>query len=148
MVFSRNKKYLSKKKLTEQDKKDWTEFVEDNSKVPDKDLFEKKDDKKKYKFKFDFHGYSIIQANEKIYEIINDCISKNISEILIITGKGIHSTSENNVYVSEELSKLRNTIQDFIKNNTELSSKILSINEADKFSGGAGAIIIKLKVKV
>ena len=72
----------------------------------------------------------------------------NISEILIITGKGIHSTSENNVYVSEELSKLRNTIPDFIKNNTELSSKIMSINEADKFSGGAGAIIIKLKVKV
>ena len=130
------------------DQKDWENFLKNPSDIFDKDNQTKKSDKQFTRYKFDFHGYSISQANEKIYEIINDCISKNISEILIITGKGIHSTSENNVYVSEELSKLRNTIPDFIKNNTELSSKILSINEADKFSGGAGAIIIKLKVKV
>ena len=96
---------MSKKKLTEQDKKDWTEFVEDNSKVPDKDLFEKKDDKKKYKFKFDFHGYSISQANEKIYEIINDCIIKNISEItnLKIIGLNYKDKKDNAEKFLEEL---------------------------------------------
>ena len=39
------------------------------------------------RFKFDFHGYSIERANKKIYEIINNCYEKGISEILIITGK-------------------------------------------------------------
>ena len=138
------------KNLKEKDsnQKDWEKFLEDPGLIHNKDNEERIDLNSNKKFKFDFHGYSISQANEKIYEIINDCISKNISEILVITGKGIHSSSESNVYVSEEFSKLRNTIPDFIKNNTELSSKILSINEADKFSGGAGAIIIKLKVKV
>ncbi len=74
-------------------------------------------------------------------------MKKGVSEILVITEKGIHSKSQDNVYVSNELNKLRNTIPEFIKNNSELNSKISYIKEANKSSGGSGAIIIKLKVK-
>ena len=57
----------------------------------------------------------------------------------------IHSKPEENVYISEEFSKLKNTIPEFIKNNPDLSSKVAKIKEADLKSGGAGALIIKLK---
>ena len=64
---------------------------------------------------------------------------------MFITGKGIHSKSEENDYISEEFSKLKNTIPEFIKNYPDLSSKVEKIKEADLKSGGAGALIIKLK---
>ena len=113
--------------------------------VPDKDDLNKESIDIIKKFKFDFHGYSIENANKKIYEIVNICYEKGVSEILIITGKGIHSKSEKNVYVSEEFSKLRNTIPEFIKNNSELKSKIEKIKEAEQALGGPGALLIKLR---
>ncbi len=136
---------MNKKNLTEQDKKDWKEFLDSSSQLPDKELFDKKKNNFSKKFKFDFHGYSISDANKKVHEIIKTCHEKGVSEILIITGKGIHSKSKDNVYVSNELNKLQNTIPEFIKNNSELNSKISYIKEADKASGGSGAIIIKIK---
>ena len=138
---------MNKKNLTEQDKKDWKEFLDNSPQLPDKELFDGKRKNFVKNFKFDFHGYSIKDANKKVYEIIKTSYEKGISEILIITGKGIHSKSEDNVYISNELNKLRNTIPEFIKNNLELNSKISYIKEANKSSGGSGAIIIKLKVK-
>ena len=87
----------------------------------------------------------IENAIKKISEIINSCYDKGVSEILIITGKGIHSKSSTNVYISDEFSKLRNTIPEFIKNNSDLNSKINEIEQADQGSGGSGALLIKLK---
>ncbi len=136
---------MIKKDLSKQDKKDWKEFLDNLSGVPNKDSSGEQETGEIKRFKFDFHGHSIEDANKKIYEIINNCYEKGISEILIITGKGIHSKSEKNVYVSEEFSKLRNTIPEFIKNNPELKSKIYQIKEADQTLGGAGALLIKLK---
>ena len=63
----------------------------------------------------------------------------------LITGKGIHSDSEKDVYVSENLSKLRHSIPDYINSEKELSSKVSKISAADKKEGVDGAIIIKLK---
>ena len=136
---------MIKKDLPKKDKKDWKEFIDNLSQVPDKDDLKKERIDTIKKFKFDFHGYSIENANKKIYEIINTCYEKGVSEILIITGKGTHSKSEKNVYVSEEFSKLRNTIPEFIKNNSELESKIEKIKKAEQTSGGSGAFLIKLR---
>ena len=86
-----------------------------------------------------------IGTGKKVYEIITFCYQNGYSEILIITGKGIHSKSSKNVYISEDFSTLKNTIPDFIKNNSDLSSKISGIEQADKKSGGSGAFLIKLK---
>tara|TARA_B100000427_G_C15281343_1_gene495549 strand:- start:117 stop:539 length:423 start_codon:yes stop_codon:yes gene_type:complete len=136
---------LIKKDLSKQDKEDWQDFIDNHSPIPNKDGLRDQKNNAVRKFKFDFHGYTIAGANKKINEIINSCYEKGVSEILIITGKGIHSKSKMNVYASKELSTLKNTIPDFLKTNPDLNSKIDKIKQADKDLGGSGAILIKLK---
>ncbi len=133
----------NKKKISEKDQKDWAEFL-DNPKVFNKD--EKlPSDVKSVRFKFDLHGYSIVEANKKVNEIIERCYEKGFSEILLITGQGHHSNVNDNVYVSKNHSTLRGTIPEFIKNNPDLYSKITHMKEADEKMGGKGALVIKLK---
>ncbi len=136
---------MIKKDLSKEDRKDWKEFLDNSSSLPDKDASETQKNQRTKIFKFDFHGYSIEDANKKISEIIKSCHDRDISEILIITGKGIHSKTEKNVYVSEKFSKLKNTIPEFIKNNPELNSKIHQMKEADSDLGGSGALLLKLR---
>ena len=64
---------------------------------------------------------------------------------MVITGKGIHSKNESNVFTSSEYNKLKNTIPLFIKNKPELDSKIKNIATAPTKQGGEGALIINLK---
>ena len=87
----------------------------------------------------------MIEANESVKKIILSCIQDKYKEILLITGKGIHSNTEKDIYVSRDLSKLRYSIPEYIKSNQDLSKFILSIDRAEKKDGGDGAIIIKLK---
>ena len=84
-------------------------------------------------------------ANIKVKEIIPACAKKKYKEILLITGKGLHSTTDNDAYVSKDLSKLKFSVPDFINNNKELSKYVISISEAAIKDGGTGAILIKLK---
>jgi len=92
------------------------------------------------------HGYSLSNANEKIEELILDCINKKFKELLIITGKGIHSNTSKNVYVSSKFSKLKYSVPDFINSKPSLSKYVSSISTANLKDGGDGAIIIKLKL--
>ena len=85
------------------------------------------------------------EANTKVRELIFSCSKQRYREILFITGKGLHSTTDNDAYVSKNLSKLKYSVPDFIKANLELSVLVLSITEAEKKDGGEGAILIKLK---
>ena len=73
----------------------------------------------------------------------DNCI--NYREILFITGKGIHSTNDQNIYSSKDLGKLKFSVPEFIKSDQELIRLIISIEEADIKDGGEGAILIKLK---
>ena len=82
---------------------------------------------------------------KKIRELIIDCQAKGYIEILLITGKGLHSNTDQNTYVSKELSKLKFSIPEYINTNRDLSDKIFSIERASVTDGGEGAIIIKLK---
>ena len=86
-----------------------------------------------------------MDANSKVREIIFYCVRNKIKELLLITGKGMHSTNENDAYISKDFGKLKYSVPEFIINNLELNKFILSINEADKIDGGEGALIIKLK---
>mgnify|MGYP001198851259 FL=1 len=132
-------------KENKSDQKNWEEFINDPTNIFDKDNIDSKKRDSFKKFKFDFHGYSIDKANSKIEELILKCLKEGIREILIITGKGIHSKNEENVYVSKDFSKLQSTIPDFIKNNPSINSNISNINSAPKELGGNGALVIKLK---
>ena len=63
----------------------------------------------------------------------------------MITGKGLHSNTDQNTYVSKELSKLKFSVPEYITSNKDLLDKIYSIEKASIIDGGEGAIIIKLK---
>ena len=137
---------MSKKdKLSEQDKKDWNDFLDNPLDFFKEENLEKEHFEGPKRFKFDLHGFSIENANKKVNEIINKCCQEGFSEILFITGKGLHSNTEDSVYVAKEYNQLKNTIPDFIKNSSELNSKIIKITKANEKSGGGGALIVKLK---
>ena len=137
---------MSKKdKLSEQDKKDWNDFLDNPLDFFKEENLEKEHFEGPKRFKFDLHGFSIENANKKVNEIINQCCQEGFSEILFITGKGLHSNTEDSVYVAKEYNQLKNTIPDFIKNSSELNSKIIKITKANEKSGGGGALIVKLK---
>ena len=132
-----------KETLSKKDQEDWKEFLEKTSHIPNKDEeIEKKTQNKR--FKFDLHGFTLDDANKKICEVIKYCSHKNYREILVITGKGLHS-SNNNVYESSELSKLRYSVPNFINTNEEITKLVSSISNATHQDGGDGAIVIKLK---
>ena len=87
----------------------------------------------------------MVDANKKVKEIILTCVENKYKEILLITGKGLHSTTDEDIYVSKDLSKLKFSVPEFIKNNNEVNKYVISISEASVKDGGAGAILIKLK---
>ncbi len=129
--------------LSQRDKEDWKKFLEDTSRVPDKDQ-KNKTESVINKYRFDLHGLTLDEANKKVKEIIKSCSEKNCREILLITGKGLHSNQEN-VYKSSDLSKLRFSVPEFINSDPEISKLILSIVNPPQKEGGEGALLIKLK---
>ena len=133
-------------KISEKDKKDWEEFIENNEKLPVKDNYFKSI-KKQNTISLDLHGYSLKEANKKIKEFIIDSHNKRVNKLIIVTGKGLHSQNEKNPYVSSTLSILRYSVPEFIKNNRELMNLINEIEEAKIEDGGKGAFYIYLKSK-
>jgi DNA-nicking Smr family endonuclease len=136
---------IKKKNLSEEDKKIWEDYTKSPSDVYDKEKKSIASSLQKERYKFDLHGFTLDEANKKVREIILSCINNRYKEILLITGKGLHSTTENDTYVSKSLSKLKFSVPEFIGNNDELSKHIISITGADIKDGGEGAILIKLK---
>ena len=136
---------IKKKDLTQEDKKIWESYIKNPSDIYDKDKGISDIQIKKDRFKFDLHGFTLDDANNKVREIVTNCVSQNYKEILLITGKGIHSKSDEDTYVSKDLGKLRFSVPEFLKNDELLSNYILSIEDAQSKDGGGGAIIIKLK---
>ena len=135
---------IKKKDLSQEDKKNWEDYIKDPSGIYDKDNKNQRKIRKE-RFKFDLHGFTLEEANSKVREVITFCIENNYKELLLITGKGIHSTNEEDTYVSKNFGKLKYSVPDFIRSDTELNSLIISINEAAIKDGGEGAILIKLK---
>ncbi len=129
--------------LTQKDKEDWSNFLKDTSRVPDKDQTLHTDSVGK-RFRFDLHGLGLDEANKRVKEIVKSCSEKNYKEILLITGKGLHSNQED-VYKSSDLSKLRFSVPDFINSDPEISKLILSMVNPPYKEGGEGALLIKLK---
>tara|TARA_B100000900_G_scaffold80867_1_gene65127 strand:+ start:152 stop:571 length:420 start_codon:yes stop_codon:yes gene_type:complete len=136
---------IKKKESNQKNKKIWEEYIKNPSDVYDKDQIISNDFRKRDRYKFDLHGFTLDEANIKVKEIIQHCVKNKFRELLLITGKGIHSTSDNDAYISKDLGKLKYSVPEFIKTNSELSKFIISVSEAEKKDGGEGAIIIKLR---
>ena len=136
---------IKKKNLSTEDKKSWEDFIKNPSGIFDKDQGISKVLNKKNRFKFDLHGFTLDEANIKVKKLILYCIDKKYKEILLITGKGIHSTNDKNIYSSKNLGRLKYSVPEFIKSDEDISKLILSIEDAKINEGGEGAIIIRLK---
>ena len=133
-----------KKESNKEDKKTWQDYIKNPSDIYDKDKnFSKTQRRDRYKF--DLHGFTLDEANIKVKEILQHCIKNRFRELLLITGKGMHSKNEEDAYVSKDLGKLKYSVPEFIKTNTDLNKLIISISDAKMKDGGEGAIIIKLK---
>ena len=135
------------KRVTEKDKKDWEDFLSQKDKLPNKDI--NPTDKRVPKvITVDLHGYTLDEANIKIDDLINKSYEEQVSKLIIVTGKGLHSQNDKDPYVSKKLGILRYSVPEFIKNNIELMKKILEIKNADIEDGGSGAFYIYLKKKL
>ena len=136
---------IKKKYLDQDDKRAWEEYIKNPSDIYDKDKNNSKENDRKGRYKYDLHGYTLDDANRKVREIILSCKENNYKEILLITGKGLHSKNEKDIYVSKNFGTLRYSVPEFIKSEKDLNNFIISINEAEIKDGGAGALLIKLK---
>ena len=135
---------IKKKNISQEDIHTWKNYIKNPTDITDKDNIQN-DSQSSYRFKYDLHGFTLLEANKKIREIILSCVRKNYKEILLITGKGIHSKTEKDVYASKDLSTLKHSVPEYIKSDLDLSKHIVSILNADQTDGGDGAIILKLK---
>ena len=135
---------IKKKDPSQEDKKTWEEYIKNPSDIYDKDQGAPSSIQRRERYKFDLHGFTLDEANYKVKEIIEYCLKNKFKELLLITGKGIHSTNEEDTYISKNLGKLKYSVPEFIKT-SELNKFIISINDAEKKDGGEGAIIIRLK---
>ena len=146
MVFVWNcREVIKKKNINQEDIDTWKNYIKDPKDIIDKDGIKKNSTPNHLRYKFDLHGFTLNEANEKVKELVSLCLKNNYKELLLITGKGLHSNTDRDTYVSKDLSKLRYSIPEFFKSNLDLSKNISSISPADIKDGGEGAIIIKLK---
>ena len=139
---------MKTKKISDEEKKLWEEYVKNPKDLFDKELENKKTLQRTKRHRFDLHGFTLHEANKKVRELILYCQENSFKEILLITGKGLHSNTDKNTYVSKELSKLKFAVPEYIKTQKELSDKVESIETAQINDGGEGAIIVKLKKKL
>ena len=132
-------------KLTDKDKKDWQNFLNSPNKLESKDLDETVD-KRISESSIDLHGYTLDEANKEISKFIENCYLNKIKKINVITGKGMRSKNLNDPYKSTDLSILKHSVPEYIKNNPELMSKIIRIDFESVNSPSKGNFDIFLKV--
>ena len=131
-------------KISKKDKKDWEDYLNKEESLPDKDFSSSKKRLEGTK-NFDFHGFSLDEANKTINKVIKDSFKNGIRKLVIVTGKGIHSDNLKNPYTSKDFGILKYSMPEYIKNDPELMKLINEIKEADVVDGGSGAFYIFLK---
>ena len=132
------------KKFTDKDKKDWEKFINSKDKIFNKDLSENKKNYSSTGSKtIDLHGSSLESANKIVSEQIKLCSYSKIKKLIVITGKGLRSSTHNNPYISKDLSILKHSVPEFIKSNSELMKLIKEMKETNEGDGGAFDIHLK-----
>ena len=131
-------------KLSNKDKQDWQNFIDSSEKLYNKD----KEESIKYNISektIDLHGFTLDEANKKISELIETCYLKKIKKINVITGKGMRSKNLDDPYQSADLSILKHSVPEFIKNNSDLMKKIIKIDFEAVNSQSKGSFHVYLK---
>ena len=135
-----------KEKISSEDQKIWASYIKKMEDIYDKDahLTKKKNVIRKVRT-IDLHGLSLENANKTIKKFIDNSLKNNYLKIKVITGKGLRSKLKDNPYASNELSVLKNSVPEFIRNEKDLLDKIYKIYPANPEEGGEGAFYILLK---
>ena len=123
---------IKKKELNQKDKKIWEDYIKNPADIYDKEKNTSKNILRRKRYKFDLHGFTLEEANQKVKEVINYCIKNKYKELLLITGKGNHSNNSQNTYISEDLGKLKYSVPDFIKTNEELNKLVAITDDISK----------------
>jgi len=131
-------------KLSDKDKKDWINFINSSKKLQSKDL-EQSNDRVILERSIDLHGFTLEEANKEISKFIENCYLNKVKKINVITGKGMRSKNINDPYQSSELSILKYSVPEYIKNNSELMKKIIKIDFESVNSPSKGNFDIILK---
>ncbi len=136
------------KKISDQDQKDWKKFVNSSEKLENKDKTIIKIQKNSNYKSIDLHGYTLENANKVISDFIDKCYSDDVKKIKVITGKGSRSKNKQDPYLSIDLSILKYSVPDYIKNNIKLMKKIklLDLDSVNDTSQGTFNIILKKKL--
>ena len=131
-------------KLSDKDKKDWQKFLDSSDKLYNKD-FHQANNHIISERTIDLHGYTLEDANKKISEFIENCYVNKVKKINVITGKGMRSKNLDDPYQSKDLSILKHSVPEYIKNSPELMSKIINIDFDSVNSTSKGNFDIFLK---
>jgi len=136
------------KKISDQDQKDWKKFVNSSEKLENKDKTIIKIEKNSNYKSIDLHGHTLENANKVISDFIDKCYSDDVKKIKVITGKGSRSKNKKDPYLSIDLSILKYSVPDYIKNNIKLMKKIklLDLDSVNDTSQGTFNIILKKKL--
>ena len=131
-------------KLSDKDKKDWQKFINSSEKLQSKDL-EQQNNQIILERSIDLHGFTLEEANEEISKFIENCYLNKVKKINVITGKGMRSKNLDDPYQSKDLSILKHSVPEYIKNSPELMSKIINIDFDSVNSPSKGNFDIFLK---
>tara|TARA_B100000787_G_scaffold63424_1_gene46580 strand:- start:252 stop:677 length:426 start_codon:yes stop_codon:yes gene_type:complete len=135
------------KKISDNDKEDWENFLKNKEKLPNKDFVIRKNIRQEKVKKIDLHGYTIEEANKSVEQFILKCFDESVTKVIVITGKGLRSKNVENPYLSKDLSILKYSVPEFIESNMSLTKIIIEITDAKIEDGGSGAFYIYLKNK-
>ena len=131
-------------KLSDKDKKDWQNFIDSSKKLESKEI-DKTIDSRISKRTIDLHGYTLEEANKEISKFIENCYLNKVKKINVITGKGMRSKNFDDPYRSTDLSILKHSVPEYIKNNSELMNKVIRIDFDSVNSSSTGSFDIFLK---
>ena len=131
-------------KLSDKDKKDWQNFLDSSEKIHSKDI-DNLNNQEISQRSIDLHGYTLEEANRQISEFIENCYLKKVKKVNVITGKGMRSKNLDDPYQSKDLSILKYSVPEYIKNNSELMNKIIKIDFDSVNSPSKGNFDIFLK---
>ena len=131
-------------KLSDKDRKDWQNFLNSSDKLQNKDI-NYLPNKKVMVRSIDLHGYTLEEANKEISNFIEKSFLNGVKKINVITGKGMRSKNIDDPYRSSDLSILKYSIPEYIKNNSQLMKKIIKIDFDSVNSPSKGNFNIFLK---
>mgnify|MGYP001312534083 FL=1 len=136
------------KKISDKDKAAWQKFINSKEKIYDKDQRSLKKNIISIEKTIDLHGYTLEDANRKVEKFISSCFEKGVTKINIITGKGNRSKNKENPYQSKDLSILKYSVPNFIRENKDLKNKIIKIDFESVESPAKGNFDVFLRKKI